>query len=262
MAIVPAACSASPEAGVCGFTPTIACSDGLVDQGESDVDCGGTQCPQTCASGQQCVSDNDCQPGLTCVASFPATGAATRSARRDRKGSRRGADDWSACGISSCPVPLGVRVVGPLPPLLETSRSVASSGASGDVLNRRTIACRATFPGRDHGRGGSIGRARPDARGATNSALFRRTSRARAGLLSRSKVGRARLRGGDDCLAAVAGVRASREIMLSSSNASGRGEHPDRHEPPGGHAAMPAQPRRRGDPRRPETGSVPELAAL
>jgi len=83
MAIVPAACSASPEAGVCGFTPTIGCSDGLVDQGESDADCGGTQCPQTCASGQQCVSDNDCQPGSDLRRLVPGDG------RRDAIGKAR-----------------------------------------------------------------------------------------------------------------------------------------------------------------------------
>ena len=58
---------------VCGLTQEVSCSDGLVDQGETDVDCGGTQCPGACTQGKSCTSDGDCVIGLTCVGSFPAT---------------------------------------------------------------------------------------------------------------------------------------------------------------------------------------------
>jgi cysteine-rich repeat protein len=36
------------------------CSDGLKDQGETDVDCGGPVCKSTCATGQKCSSNTDC----------------------------------------------------------------------------------------------------------------------------------------------------------------------------------------------------------
>lgn len=38
------------------------CGDGLRNQGESDVDCGGP-CPDGCFGGQQCASDDDCGSG-------------------------------------------------------------------------------------------------------------------------------------------------------------------------------------------------------
>jgi hypothetical protein len=88
-------------AGVCGLTQTIGCSDGLVDQGETDVDCGGTQCPHTCASGKQCTSDNDCQPGLNCVGSFPATCAPPPSTCSN--GIVDGDETDIDCGGPTCP---------------------------------------------------------------------------------------------------------------------------------------------------------------
>jgi hypothetical protein len=35
------------------------CSDGIVNGSESDVDCGGPDCPR-CADGRGCAGDNDC----------------------------------------------------------------------------------------------------------------------------------------------------------------------------------------------------------
>ncbi len=41
------------------------CSNGRLDIGEADVDCGGV-CPDLCGAGDDCDSDSDCQSGLEC----------------------------------------------------------------------------------------------------------------------------------------------------------------------------------------------------
>src|SRR5690606_24498682 len=48
------------EGNVCN-----SCTDGIKNGAESDVDCGGPQCPP-CGQGQGCASMNDCGPGLIC----------------------------------------------------------------------------------------------------------------------------------------------------------------------------------------------------
>ena len=48
------------EGNVC-----INCADGIKNGSETDVDCGGVDCPP-CAQGQGCATMNDCGPGLIC----------------------------------------------------------------------------------------------------------------------------------------------------------------------------------------------------
>jgi hypothetical protein len=51
-------CSESCSLGVCvGSAPS--CADGVKDESETDVDCGGPVCP-ACALGKECVSNTDC----------------------------------------------------------------------------------------------------------------------------------------------------------------------------------------------------------
>jgi hypothetical protein len=48
--------------GVCAQPPTT-CANTVLDPGETDVDCGGPNCPQ-CANGKSCTSSTDCQSGV------------------------------------------------------------------------------------------------------------------------------------------------------------------------------------------------------
>ena len=36
------------------------CNDGIQNQGETDVDCGGPNCPGMCNPGQNCSGSSDC----------------------------------------------------------------------------------------------------------------------------------------------------------------------------------------------------------
>jgi hypothetical protein len=64
------ACSAGTDctSGVCQggicTEPAPTCSDGITNEGETDVDCGGPNCPP-CATGKACQSASDCVSG-TC----------------------------------------------------------------------------------------------------------------------------------------------------------------------------------------------------
>jgi hypothetical protein len=49
------------EGNVCSSS----CTDGIQNNGETGVDCGGPNCPP-CSQGQGCLSSNDCGPGLIC----------------------------------------------------------------------------------------------------------------------------------------------------------------------------------------------------
>ena len=42
------------------------CNDGLKDNGESDIDCGGASCAARCAQGESCRASSDCTSGLIC----------------------------------------------------------------------------------------------------------------------------------------------------------------------------------------------------
>jgi hypothetical protein len=46
-------------AGICQAAPP-SCSDGIQNQGETDIDCGGPNCPNSCNIGQSCVINGDC----------------------------------------------------------------------------------------------------------------------------------------------------------------------------------------------------------
>ncbi len=51
--------------------PFPSCQDGMQNGTETDVDCGGGDCPNGCASGQNCIINDDCQSlmcsGTTCL---------------------------------------------------------------------------------------------------------------------------------------------------------------------------------------------------
>ena len=51
------------EGGAGGATAASSCSDGMRNGAESDVDCGGPDCPP-CATGQQCDVGTDCSSGV------------------------------------------------------------------------------------------------------------------------------------------------------------------------------------------------------
>ncbi|TVQ96887.1 MAG: hypothetical protein EA398_15310 [Deltaproteobacteria bacterium] len=42
------------------------CDNGVLDEGETDVDCGGTACVARCERGLRCLADGDCRDGLIC----------------------------------------------------------------------------------------------------------------------------------------------------------------------------------------------------
>jgi hypothetical protein len=49
--------------------PPAECKDGKWDGSETDIDCGGDDCPTRCAAGKRCVLDSDCEqasPPLAC----------------------------------------------------------------------------------------------------------------------------------------------------------------------------------------------------
>jgi hypothetical protein len=46
--------------------PPDPCEDGEQNGNETDVDCGGPDCPVGCGDEQKCASDQDCRDGLTC----------------------------------------------------------------------------------------------------------------------------------------------------------------------------------------------------
>ena len=58
------------------------CSDGLQNQGETDVDCGGP-C-QRCAEGQRCTARTDCATGLVCTAGSCAACSASSQCASDQ----------------------------------------------------------------------------------------------------------------------------------------------------------------------------------
>ena len=59
--------SAYCSKGVCGTPPpTATCSDGVKNQDETDVDCGGSKCGK-CASGRSCAVDGDCMTNTSCM---------------------------------------------------------------------------------------------------------------------------------------------------------------------------------------------------
>lgn len=63
------ACGSGVEciSGNCGNDSKCHCSDGTQNDGESDVDCGGSSCANRCALNQSCGITSDCSTGLSCV---------------------------------------------------------------------------------------------------------------------------------------------------------------------------------------------------
>ena len=57
-------CGGCPDDGACddGICQPATCDDGLKNQDETDVDCGGSECPP-CQLGQACEEDSDCAEG-------------------------------------------------------------------------------------------------------------------------------------------------------------------------------------------------------
>jgi hypothetical protein len=55
------ACSVGTT-GVCNGMDACSCMDNMRNFGETDVDCGGPNCPQ-CPQGKKCMGDNDCATG-------------------------------------------------------------------------------------------------------------------------------------------------------------------------------------------------------
>jgi hypothetical protein len=70
------------------------CADGVKDQDESDVDCGGASCP-LCAVGKRCVEGADCQSGV-CINGVCAAASCT-------DGLPDGDESDVDCGGSTCP---------------------------------------------------------------------------------------------------------------------------------------------------------------
>jgi hypothetical protein len=63
--------NADCESGICDpvthkCKPVDPCTNGRMDPGESDIDCGGA-CPNRCGDGKICVDDGDCQQGYKCI---------------------------------------------------------------------------------------------------------------------------------------------------------------------------------------------------
>ena len=87
------------ESRVCvaGSCALPSCSDGRENADESSVDCGGG-CPERCAAGDTCRSDQDCQAADFCPAQ---TGECTPASCGD--GARNGSELAVDCGGGTCP---------------------------------------------------------------------------------------------------------------------------------------------------------------
>jgi hypothetical protein len=77
--------------------PTPRCDDQLLNQDETDVDCGG-RCGATCDREQRCGGDRDCAEGLFCAA---ASGRCAEASCRD--GAQNGTEILTDCGGGDCP---------------------------------------------------------------------------------------------------------------------------------------------------------------
>lgn len=97
----------SPDAGLppcdgedCPARPIpllpLSCDDGLLNQDEGDVDCGGS-CDRECAIGQRCRQSNDCEEGSFC----PPEGGRCRAASC-ADGLQNGGEVLTDCGGGQC----------------------------------------------------------------------------------------------------------------------------------------------------------------
>ena len=78
------------------ITPAATCSDGLINQDETDVDCGGGSCP-ACANLDSCSANTDCVSN-NCVSGACAPPIITCS-----DGTQNGAETDVDCGGGTCP---------------------------------------------------------------------------------------------------------------------------------------------------------------
>src|SRR5690242_7027322 len=79
------------------------CADGVRDQDESDVDCGGALCA-ACSSGKSCATDGDCVSGL-CLMGACVDGPTCTDGRKDGRESDVdcGGPDCAGCALNrSC----------------------------------------------------------------------------------------------------------------------------------------------------------------
>jgi len=80
-----------------GACQAASCDDGIANQGEVDVDCGGP-CPLRCALGSLCKADSDCDAGLFCPA-----GSRKCALVSCQDGLRNGSEILADCGGGACP---------------------------------------------------------------------------------------------------------------------------------------------------------------
>ncbi len=95
--------------GVCSGSPLTCqaptCGDGAQNQGETDVDCGGANCPATCQRGDTCASPGDCESGICDASGASPVCAAPACGDGYVNGSETGVDcggDVSWCA-ARCP---------------------------------------------------------------------------------------------------------------------------------------------------------------
>ena len=97
-----------PEASVpeTSVPPSSACSNGLRDGDETDVDCGGKDCPNACALGLGCTVARDCVEGLVCESSLCAVPASCKALHDARSNAISGVYKIQPRGVAN-PYPAG-----------------------------------------------------------------------------------------------------------------------------------------------------------
>jgi hypothetical protein len=91
------ACDDGQECQVASPLPLdVTCGDGLLNQDESDMDCGGS-CQKACGLGASCRDDGDCESGSYCA---PET--ASCEVPRCTDGLKNGAEVLADCGGGTC----------------------------------------------------------------------------------------------------------------------------------------------------------------
>ena len=88
-----------PAEGRCtaGTCQAESCDDGVLNQGEAAVDCGGP-CPSPCPAGAACAGDADCGDGFVC-----ATATQRCTAESCQDGALSGSETLVDCGGGVCP---------------------------------------------------------------------------------------------------------------------------------------------------------------
>jgi hypothetical protein len=99
-------CGGPCPASCANSAPPASCSDQLRNQDETGVDCGGS-CAARCAAGQGCTIDGDCTPNLLC-----SPGSHVCAAVSCADGRQDGAEILVDCGGGTCPgCPVGTACV-------------------------------------------------------------------------------------------------------------------------------------------------------